>query len=142
DDRAAWINGGRAVLRTADADQATRRRRLGDPMKRDNFPIPGIQLPPEQPNLYDRILTPQALGFVAHLHRKYEQRRRDLMEARAERQERLDAGETFAFLPETRSIGEAQWTIAPAPADLQDRRVEVTGAVERKMIINALNAGA
>src|SRR5947207_771863 len=112
------------------------------PMKRDNFPIPGIQLPPEQPNLYDRILTPQALGFVAHLHRRYEQRRRDLMKARTERQERLDAGETFAFLPETRSIREAQWTIAPAPADLQDRRVEITGPVERKMIINALNSGA
>src|SRR5262245_41788591 len=111
-------------------------------MKRDNFPIPGIQLPPEQPNLYDRILTPAALGFVAHLHRKYEQRRRDLMKARVERQVRLDAGETLGFLPETRPIRESQWTIAPVPADLQDRRVEITGPVERKMIINALNSGA
>jgi malate synthase len=111
-------------------------------MKRDNFPIPGIQLPPHQPNLYDRILTPQAMGFVAHLHRKYEQRRRDLMKARMERQLRLDAGETFGFLPETRSIRESEWTVAPAPADLQDRRVEITGPVERKMIINALNSGA
>ena len=112
-------------------------------MKRDNFTVPGIQLPPEQPNLYDRILTPQALGFVAHLHRKYEKRRRDLMAARLARQARLDNGkESFGFLPETRSIREAEWTVAPVPADLQDRRVEITGPVERKMVINALNSGA
>src|SRR5688572_27396593 len=111
-------------------------------MKRDSFHILGIQVPPHQPNLYDRILTPQAIGFVAHLHRKYEQRRRDLMKARAERQALLDAGETFGFLPETRSIREGEWTVAPIPADLQDRRVEITGPVERKMIINALNSGA
>jgi malate synthase len=111
-------------------------------MKRESFHIPGIQLPPHQPNLYDRILTPQAIGFVAHLHRKYEQRRRDLMKARADRQARLDAGETFAFLPETRSIREGDWKIAPVPKDLQDRRVEITGPVERKMVINALNSGA
>ena len=85
-------------------------------MKRDNFQIPGIQLPPNQPNLYDRILTPAAIGFVAHLHRKYEPRRRDLMKARAERQARLDAGETLGFLPETRSIREADWTVGPVPA--------------------------
>jgi malate synthase len=111
-------------------------------MKRDNFSIPGIQLPPQQPNLYDRILTPQALGFVAHLHRKYEARRRDLMRARVDRQARLDRGETFGLLPETRPIRESEWTVGPAPADLQDRRVEITGPVERKMIINALNSGA
>ena len=111
-------------------------------MKRDNFSIEGIQLPEEQPNLYDRILTPGALAFVAHLHRKYEERRRALMKARAERQKKLDAGETFGFLPETRPIREAEWTIAPVPTDLQDRRVEITGPVERKMVINALNSGA
>jgi malate synthase len=109
-------------------------------MKRDL--IPGIEVPHQQPNLYDRILTREALGFVAHLHRKYEQRRRDLMKAREERQARLDAGETFGFLPETRSIRESAWTVAPTPADLQDRRVEITGPVERKMVINALNSGA
>jgi malate synthase len=109
-------------------------------MKRDL--IPGIQVPHQQPNLYDRILTKEAIGFVAHLHRKYEQRRRDLMKARSERQARLDAGETFAFLPETRSIRESAWTVGPVPADLQDRRVEITGPVERKMVINALNSGA
>ena len=112
-------------------------------MKRDNFSIPGIQLPLEQPNLYDRILTPPAIGFVAHLHRKYEQRRRDLMKARAERQALLDAGKaSFGFLPETRPIRDGAWTIAPVPPDLEDRRVEITGPVERKMVINALNSGA
>jgi malate synthase len=109
-------------------------------MKRDL--IPGIQLPKEQPNLYDRILTPAAIGFVAHLHRKYEERRRACMKARAELQSRLDDGETFGFLPETRSIREGDWTVAPIPKDLQDRRVEITGPVERKMVINALNSGA
>src|SRR5215831_17604688 len=98
-------------------------------MKRDL--IPGIQLPAEQPNLYDRILTPAAVGFVAHLHRKYEQRRRACMQARAERQQRLDAGETFSFLPETRSIRESEWSVAPVPKDLQDRRVEITGPTDR-----------
>src|SRR5204863_903784 len=61
---------------------------------------------------------------------------------RTERQARLDAGETLHFLPETRPIRESEWTVAPAPADLQDRRVEITGPAERKMIINALNSGA
>jgi malate synthase len=112
-------------------------------MKRDNFSIPDIQVPDRQPNLYDRMLTPAALGFVAHLHRKYEERRRACMKARAERQKRLDSGaETFGFLPETRAIREASWMVAPVPADLQDRRVEITGPVERKMVINALNSGA
>jgi malate synthase len=109
-------------------------------MRRDT--IPGIQLPPEQPNLYDRILTPPAVAFVAHLHRKYEERRRACMKARTERQALLDAGETFHFLPETRSIRESEWTVGPIPKDLQDRRVEITGPTERKMVINALNSGA
>src|SRR5258706_4388348 len=111
-------------------------------MKRESFQIPGIQIPPGQPNLFDRILTPAALGFVAHLARKYEGLSRDLMKARIERRVRLDAGETLGFLPETRSIREAQWRISPVPADLHDRRVEITGPVERKMVINALNSGA
>ncbi len=109
-------------------------------MRRDL--IPGIQIPAEQPNLYDRILTPPAVAFVAHLHRKYEERRRACMKRRAERQAKLDRGETFGFLPETRSIRESQWTVGPIPKDLQDRRVEITGPTDRKMVINALNSGA
>ncbi|MEO5694358.1 MAG: malate synthase A [Usitatibacter sp.] len=90
----------------------------------------------------ESILTPQAVEFVAILHSAFEHTRRDLMKARADRQLRLDAGETFGFLPETRAIREADWTVSPAPLDMQDRRVEITGPVERKMIINALNSGA
>jgi malate synthase len=111
-------------------------------MKRDNFAIPGIQLPHQMPHLFDRILTREAVDFVAHLARKFERRRRQLIRARAERQAALDKGRLYDFLPETRGIRESDWTVAPVPADLQDRRVEITGPVERKMIINALNSGA
>jgi len=88
------------------------------------------------------ILTPAAAGFLAALHRAFDARRRALLDARAERQARLDAGELPDFLPETKAIREAEWTVAPIPAALQDRRVEITGPVDRKMIINALNSGA
>ena len=88
------------------------------------------------------ILTPSALAFVAELHRHFEERRRQLLVRRAERQVEFAAGILPDFLPETRRIREQDWTVAPLPADLRDRRVEITGPVERKMIINALNSGA
>ena len=88
------------------------------------------------------ILTPGALAFVAELHRRFDPERRRLLAAREERQERLDAGERPDFLDETREIRESDWTLAPAPDDLLDRRVEITGPVDRKMVINALNSGA
>ena len=88
------------------------------------------------------ILTPGALAFVAELYRRFDTERRRLLAARQERQERLDAGERPDFLAETRDIRESDWQVAPAPADLQDRRVEITGPVDRKMVINALNSGA
>ena len=88
------------------------------------------------------ILTPEALAFVADLHRRFDGRRRELLAARVARQARFDAGELPDFLPETADVRAADWTIAPIPADLQDRRVEITGPVDRKMIINALNCGA
>lgn len=91
---------------------------------------------------YDEILTSDALAFVADLQRRFGQRRKDLLAARAERQKRFDAGETPDFLPETKAIREADWTVAPIPFDILDRRVEITGPVDRKMIINALNCGA
>ena len=91
---------------------------------------------------YDEILTPPALDLVALLERRFGTQRRALLERRAERQGRIESGEKPDFLPETAEIRAAEWTIAPAPADLQDRRVEITGPVERKMIINALNSGA
>ncbi len=90
----------------------------------------------------DGILTAEALGFVASLHDRFERRRHALLEARRERQERLDAGELLDFPPETREIRESDWQIDPVPADLRDRRVEITGPTDRKMVINALNSGA
>ena len=90
----------------------------------------------------ERVLTPEALAFVADLCRTFEPRRRELLAAREARWARLRAGERPDFLPETRAVREAVWHVAPAPADLEDRRVEITGPVDRKMIINALNSGA
>lgn len=90
----------------------------------------------------NEVLTPDALAFVATLHRTFNPRRVELLAARKERQKRFDAGEIPGFLPETAAIRAAEWQVAPAPADLNDRRVEITGPTERKMMINALNSGA
>ncbi|MGI9058908.1 MAG: malate synthase A [Ktedonobacteraceae bacterium] len=91
---------------------------------------------------YAEILTPEAMSFVAKLVRTFANRRTELLQHRAQRQAQLDAGKLPDFLPETEHIRTSEWTIAPIPPDLQDRRVEITGPVERKMIINALNSGA
>jgi len=91
---------------------------------------------------YAEILKPEAVEFIVDLQRTFNARRKALLEARVERQKRLDAGEKPNFLPETKSIRDAEWSVAPIPADIQDRRVEITGPVDRKMIINALNSGA
>ena len=91
---------------------------------------------------WDAVLSDEALGFVAALHKEFNPRRLALLEAREMRKARLDAGELPDFLPETREIRESDWTVAPIPHDLRDRRVEITGPVDRKMIINALNSGA
>jgi malate synthase len=90
----------------------------------------------------DGVLTDDALAFVGALHERFEPRRRELLAARAERRKRIAAGETLGFLPETRAVREGDWQVARPPADLEDRRVEITGPVDRKMIINALNSGA
>ena len=88
------------------------------------------------------ILSDDALAVVGELHRRFDGRRRELLLARAERQARLDAGELPDFLPETEHVRDGDWQVAPLPPDLQDRRVEITGPVDRKMVINALNSGA
>jgi malate synthase len=90
----------------------------------------------------DGVLTDDALAFVGALHERFEPRRRELLAARAQRRARIAAGEMLDFLPETRSVREGDWQVAPAPADYRNRRVEITGPVDRKMIINALNSGA
>ncbi len=91
---------------------------------------------------YASVLTRDALAFLATLHRFAEPRRQQLLQARRERQARLDAGALPDFRADTAAIREGDWRVVPIPAALQDRRVEITGPVERKMIINALNSGA
>jgi malate synthase len=88
------------------------------------------------------VLTDEALGFVGALHERFEERRRELLAARAQRRDEIAGGATLDFLPDTREIREGDWQVAPAPPALQDRRVEITGPVDRKMVINALNSGA
>jgi malate synthase len=88
------------------------------------------------------ILTPEALAFVALLQREFDGRRRELLAARADRWQRLRGGELPNFLPETREIRDGDWRVPEAPAGLRERRVEITGPVDRKMVINALNSGA
>src|SRR2546426_5083137 len=88
------------------------------------------------------ILTREALAFLADLHRHFDRTRQDLLHRRAQRQARIDRGDMLDFLPETASVREGSWKIGPLPADLQDRRVEITGPTDRKMMINALNSGA
>jgi malate synthase len=88
------------------------------------------------------ILSEEALAFIERLHREFDGRRKELLARRQERLERLTAGEKPGFLPETEEIRNGDWKVAPAPADLQDRRCEITGPVDRKMMINALNSGA
>ncbi|MFZ9646393.1 MAG: malate synthase A, partial [Fluviibacter sp.] len=102
----------------------------------------GVQITGPINARYEEILTPEALEFVAKLHRAFEPRRQELLKARIERQARIDAGEMPDFLPETKHIREGDWKVAPLPKALERRRTEITGPVEAKMIINAYNSGA
>jgi malate synthase len=90
----------------------------------------------------DEVLTPEAVAFVSGLQERFGPRRLELLDARAARRERIAAGELPDFLPETRELREGEWTIEPVPPGLRDRRVEITGPTDRKMVINALNSGA
>ena len=91
---------------------------------------------------FAQILTPEALEFVARLHREFESRRQDLLARRAARQEEFDRGKLPDFLAETKKIRDADWRVVSQPKDMLDRRVEITGPTDRKMVINALNSGA
>ena len=102
----------------------------------------GVELTGEVPPEAAAMLTPDALALVAKLHREFNARRLDLLERRVQRQSELDEGRLPDFLSETLSIRQGDWQVAPIPADLQDRRVEITGPTDRKMVINALNSGA
>jgi malate synthase len=105
--------------------------------------VPGVEIKAPLGARYTEVLTPAALRFLAELHREFEAGRERLLAARAEQQERYDAGGLPDFRSDTRAIRDDEdWRVAPIPEDLQDRRVEITGPVDRKMIINALNSGA
>src|SRR6266404_9169027 len=91
---------------------------------------------------FAQILSAEALDFVAALHRQFEPRRQELLARRAGRQKEFDTGRLPDFLPETRQVREAEWKVAAQPKDMLDRRVEITGPTDRKMVINALNSGA
>ncbi len=91
---------------------------------------------------FDEILTKEALAFVGELHKKFDKKRIELMAARLKRQSRFDKGELPDFLNDTRKVRESDWKIGKLPKDLIDRRVEITGPVDRKMVVNALNSGA
>ena len=91
---------------------------------------------------FEQVLTAEALTFLTEIHRRFDGRRCDLLRLRDARQVAIDSGQFPDFLPDTISIRESDWTVAPIPADLTDRRVEITGPVDRKMVINALNSGA
>ena len=88
------------------------------------------------------VVTDRALEIVARLHRELDETRRELLAKREERQAELDSGGTLDFLPQTREVREGDWKVSEAPADMQNRRVEITGPTDRKMVINALNSGA
>jgi malate synthase len=106
-------------------------------------PLPqGVAISAAVTAAFAEILTPEALSFVAKLHRKFESRRQELLAARAARQKEFDQGKLPDFLPQTRSVRESDWVVAPQPKDMLDRRVEITGPTDRKMVINALNCGA
>ena len=112
-------------------------------MRSSTIPTPaGVQLLGAVTPAFAEILTPDALAFVAKLQRAFGNRREECLQRRQDRQAALDRGETLDFLPETKSIREGEWSCAPIPADIQDRRVEITGPTDRKMVINALNSGA
>ena len=102
----------------------------------------GLQITAEITPPFAEILTPDALAFVAKLQREFGARRSEALRARQDRQLRFDAGELPDFLPQTRKIREENWICAPIPKDLENRRVEITGPTDRKMVINALNSGA
>src|SRR5215210_6354485 len=102
----------------------------------------GIEVLGVLSDAFATVLTPAALDFIATLHRAFDARRQELLRQREVRQAELVAGKLPDFLPETAEIRAGSWRAAPIPPDLSDRRVELTGPVDRKMIINALNSGA
>ena len=111
-------------------------------MSTSAFKTSSVQVKGPVAGPHSEILTAEAIAFLEALSKQFEQRRLELLERRRVRQQEIDGGKLPDFLPETESIRKADWKVAPIPKDLLDRRVEITGPVDRKMIINALNSGA
>lgn len=102
----------------------------------------GVVIRGEVTPQFSEILTPEAVAFIVALQRRFSPRRKELLELRLARQARIEQGESYNFLPETADIRTSDWRVSPLPAALLDRRVEITGPTERKMVINAMNSGA
>jgi malate synthase len=128
--------------RKAGSRGAARRSPAKSMKKAAVVPVSGVAIKGPLGPRYKEILTEDALAFVAELHRNFNTKRRDLLARRADMQHRFDGGALPDFLPETRAVREGTWRIGSLPKDLLDRRVEITGPVDRKMVINALNSGA
>jgi malate synthase len=123
--------------------QATsKEHRIKHPNMRMTELIKGVEVVAPATEDHSKILSPEALEFLAALHREFNPRRLELLRQRELRQQALDRGEMPDFPPETKSVREGDWHVSPVPNDLQNRRVEITGPVDRKMVINALNSGA
>jgi malate synthase len=110
--------------------------------ERTEVSVAGVEIDAPGDDRFDEVLTAGALDLLARLHRELDGRRHELLRARQSRQAELDAGGTLGYLPETREVREGAWEVAPPPADLTDRRCEITGPTDRKMVINALGSGA
>jgi malate synthase len=131
-----------AATRGPARGRVTARRRTAKPASAAPR-VPGVEIKAPLGARHSEVLTPAALRFLAELHRMFEGARERILAVRAEQQERYDAGDVPDFRSDTRSIRDDEsWRVAPIPQDLLDRRVEITGPVDRKMIINALNCGA
>ncbi len=125
------------------ARPSIRKRAMARPVARkQSLNASGVSITGQPGPRYEEILSPAALSFVADLHRAFDKTRKELLQKRVDQQKRYDSGELPDFLAGTRPIREADWSVAPIPKDILDRRVEITGPVDRKMIINALNSGA
>src|SRR6516164_6656227 len=109
----------------------------------DKLQLPaGVELAAPVSPATSKILISEATELIAALQRNFNERRKELLQRRWERQTELDRGKVPDFLPETVAVRNSEWTVASIPGDLQDRRVEITGPTDRKMVINALNSGA
>src|SRR6266542_4925244 len=102
----------------------------------------GVNITGNNPGESESILSPETLECVVDRHREFNPQRKKLLQDREDRQKELDSGKLPDFLDETRAMREGDWTVGSIPDDLQDRRTEITGPVDRKMVINALNSGA